>query len=151
MALDKAGVYKGRATKRVDGSWAQYGESSGGNLELILDFNIQIDGTPQRRSIVLYFSTASREFSVERLRACGWKGTNIADLTGVDANEVDIEIRQEEYEGKTRNKYEIMTGGGRFSTKNPIDPKMFAAKFEAMGGGGQGGGNGGSGAPPPPF
>jgi hypothetical protein len=118
---------------------------------LILDFNIQIDGTPQRRSIVLYFSTASREFSVERLRACGWKGTNIADLTGVDTNDVDIEIRQEEYEGKTRNKYEIMTGGGRFSTKNPIDPKMFAAKFEAMGGGGQGGGNGGSGAPPPPF
>src|SRR5271156_5969742 len=150
MALDKSGIYKGRATKRADGSWAQYGESSGGNLELILDFHIQIDGVPQRRSIVLYFSTASREFSVERLRACGWKGTNIADLTGVDGNDVDIEIRHEEDEGKTRNKYEIMTGGGRFSTKNPIDPKMFAAKFDAMGGSGQGGGSSG-GAPPPPF
>lgn len=146
--MDKVGIYKGRARKRSDGTWAQYGERENGNLELILDVAINDVGV---RSLALYINDKTLEFTVERLRALGWKGDDISNLDGLGDNEVDIEVSIENYQGKDRNRYNIMTGGGRFTVQKPVDPKMFNAKFNALRGAMGSGGQAGGGAPPPPF
>jgi hypothetical protein len=153
--MDNVGVYKGRAVKRANGSWAQYGDRENGNLELILDLAIQIgEGAPVRRSYAEYINEKTIEYVIERLRALGWKGSDISNLDGIGDKEVDVEVFHETYENKTRVKYRILTeGGGRFSVERPADPKMFQAKFAAlMGSMGAGGSTpNGGGAPPPPF
>lgn len=155
--MDKVGVVKGRAVKRADGTWAQYGEREAtGNLELILDLALQIDGGTLVRSIPLYFSPAAAEYSFERLRALGWKGQkpeDIVNLDGIGDNEVDVEITVERYDNKDRNKYNILTGGGRFTVQKAIDPKMFGAKLAALSGsmGGAPAASGGAPPPKPPF
>ena len=149
--MDKVGIYKGKACKRADGTMAQYGDRENGNLELIVDFAIKFDDGVRVRSIPQYINASTLEFVIERLRACGWKGDDISNLAGVDANEIDIEVSVEEYQGKQRNKYNIMTGGGRFSVSRPVDPKMFNAKFAALRGAVGSGSQSGGGAPPPPF
>ena len=148
--MDKVGIYKGRAVKRPDGTLASYGERENGNLELMIDFSIKFEDGTRVRSIPQYINDKTLDFVIERLRACGWKGDDISNLAGIDAQEVDIEITVEQYQGKDRNKYNIMTGGGRFSVQKPIDPKMFNAKFAALRGS-AGGSSGQGGAPPPPF
>jgi hypothetical protein len=77
--MDKVGTYKARAVKQADGSWAQYGERENGNLELIIDFNLVVDGGTLRRSVPQYINDKTYEFVVERLRACGWKGERSRD------------------------------------------------------------------------
>lgn len=153
--MDKVGVYKGRAVKGADGSWAQYGERENGNLELILNMKLAIDGGALVRSVPLYFSPAAAEYSFERLRALGWKGQkpeDIENLDGIDANEVDVEVTQEVYDGKTRNKYNILTGGGRFTVQKPVDPRMFGAKLAALSGSvGSTPASSGNPPPKPPF
>jgi hypothetical protein len=147
--MDKVGVFRGRAKQRADGTWAQYGERENGNLELIVDVAIVFPEGTLVRSIPHYINEKTYEFVIERLRAHGWKGDDISNLAGLGDNEVDVEVTVEEYQGKTRNKYNILTGGGRFTVQTPVDPKMFAAKMAAISGGKAGGGA--TGAPPPPF
>lgn len=137
MALNiKAGVYKGRVIKQPDGSWAQYGESANGNPEMLLDLELNLDdkGNKQRVTTPMYFSAAAAEYSFSRLRACGWEGSDLSDLTGVDKNEIDIEVRHEVYDGdgEMKTKIQIMSGGGRFNTAKPVDAKSFAAKVAAL-------------------
>ena len=159
--MDKVGMYKARVIKNADGAWAQYGERENGNLEIILDMNMQVEGGFLRRSVALYINDKTLEFTIERLRACGWKGEDIANLEGVGDNEVDLEVtvetateiksRSPSYTGGDKNKYNIITGGGRFTVQNAIDPKMFAAKFAAVRGTMGGGAAPAAKPPKPPF
>jgi hypothetical protein len=155
--MDKIGVYKGRVTKRSDGSFAQYGEKDNGNLELLIDVAIKFDDGVRVRTIPQYINGNTLEYVITRLRTCGWKGEDISDLTGVDEKDVDIEVsietateiksRYPAYTGGDRNKYNILTrDAGRFTIDKPTDAKMFNAKFQALRGAG-GGGNGGVKAP----
>ena len=151
--MDKPGVYKARAVKSADGTWAQYGERDNGTLELILNMKLTEGGFV--RSVPLYFTTAAAEYSFERLRALGWKGTpdQISNLDGIDLNEIDLEVTVESFDGKDRNKYNILTGGGRFTVQKPVDPKMFGAKLAALSGAMGGAAPAANGNPPPkpPF
>lgn len=150
--MDKVGIYKGRAVKGADGSWAQYGKRENGNHELLLNVKLEIDGGALVRTVPLYFSQAAAPYSLERLRALGWKGENLANLDGIETNEVDVEVTQEQYDGKTRNKYNIMTGAGRFTTENPQSPAMWAAEVNAAIGLSSGAPATPNGPPPkPPF
>ncbi len=141
MALSlKAGMYKGRVVKRPDGEWAQYGESVNGHPELILDLDLKIDdqGGTQRVSTPLYFSTDASEYSIARLRACGWKTNELDNLEGVGDNEVDVEVRHEPWtnpetgQNEMTTKVQIVSGGGRFNTAKPVDKKAFAARVGAI-------------------
>src|ERR1017187_5857158 len=137
MALDiKAGVYKGRVVKQPDGTWAQFGESKNGNPEMIVDIDLKLDdaGNTRRVSTPLYFSAEAAQYSFDRLKACGWVGPDVSDLTGVDTNEIDVEVRHEPYEGEMKTKVQIMSGGGRFNTAKPVEAKAFAAKVAAIAG-----------------
>lgn len=123
------GVYKGRG---IAGS-EQYGATSNGNDQIALDLALADIG--ETATTFLIFTDKSAEFSIQRLRALGWQGDDLSDLTGIDRNEVDVEIKYEVWEGKERMRVQILTGGGRVVLQQTMDTKAkkaFAAKFKGV-------------------
>lgn len=122
-----AGIHRAKA---VAGS-EQYGETSNHHDQIVIDLAF-VDG--YRASTFLVFSEAAAPYSMQRLRALGWTGTNLADLTGIDTNEVDVEVRYEMYQGEEKMKVQIVSGG-TVVLKNTFDEKgkkAFAAKYAAL-------------------
>lgn len=150
----KPGIYKG--CRGVAGS-AKAGFSSSAKETPEITINVMIPGLGGRHAtVVLYFSGEATKYSLERLRALGWKGTDVREgygtdkfLQGIDTQDVDVEITYEIFEGKARPKVQIM-GGGTFETKKPASEHggidAWAAKVTALsgvdvtGGGAAGGG-----------
>jgi hypothetical protein len=102
---------------------------------------------------VLYITDKSIDFQLERLRATGWTGKDLSDMTGVGTKEFDYEIKYEDYFDKEKNetrkvmKTQILTGGGRIQISKPeADLKKFAMKVAMLTGKGKP-----DGVPPPPF
>lgn len=121
------GIYRGKA---VAGS-EQYGQTSNGNDQIVLD--LQLD-TGDTVSTFLVFSDKAAQWSIKRLRALGWEGDNLGDLTGIDRSEVDIEVKYEEYKGELKMKVQIVAGG-TVTLENQFDAKekkAFAAKYAKM-------------------
>lgn len=126
MSID-AGTYKGRA---IAGS-EQYGKTSNGNDQIVLELDI---GGGVTVSTFLYFSDAAAPYAIKRLRACGWTGDDLSSLVGVDANEVDVAVKYEEYKGEQKMKVDIVTGG-TVTLETPLDDKekrAFAARFKGL-------------------
>jgi hypothetical protein len=149
----KTGIYKARAIDPVKGGYIEsaYGKSKSGIPELLLRVDIPAIG--RVLTTPLYFSAEAAPHSVSRLRACGWKGEDLADLTGIDANEIDVDISYKAWsqvdggDGSLKLKVQILSGGGgAFGSSNPMSPREFAATVAALTGKGAG-----NGAPKPPF
>lgn len=129
----KVGTYKARCIK--DETVPDDTESP--RLLVMVD----VPDLKQKFTVPLYFTEAAAPHSFSRLRACGWTGSDLSDLTGIDANEIDIKVFYETWtaanggDGKERLKVEILsggTGGGIFKPKTPTDLKSFAAKVAAI-------------------
>jgi hypothetical protein len=124
----KFGIFKARAVKDL----VQYGESANGHPQMALVMRAKMDdGSVQEQTTFLIFSSDAAPYSFDRLRSLGWKGSDLTDLTGIDANEVDVRVFSEEYQGKAQIKCEII-GGGRVTLAKPMDPKSFAARVAAI-------------------
>jgi hypothetical protein len=117
----------------------QYSESEKGTLEIILDCLIEVDGSQIPAQTFLYFNEKTYPFSVERLRAAGWEGDDLSNLAGIGKNKIKFQKSSETFEGKLKHKIQIASGGGRFETKKPVDPKQFAARVAAIMGGNKSG------------
>lgn len=109
-----AGYYPGRA---IAGS-EQYGRTSGGHDQIVLDLDIPSLG--RKLTTFLTFSDASAQYSLDRLRACGWAGDDVTNLAGIDANEVDIGIKYKPKQNGVGEQMEvsIMTGSGGYKIKD---------------------------------
>jgi hypothetical protein len=121
------GYYKGRA---VAGS-EQYGHTSNGTEQIAVD--IDAPTFNRRFTTFLYFSDAAAPYAIEKLRACGWTGSDLGNLYGIDANEIDFSVKYEVFEGKERMKVDIATGGGRITLEKPMsekDKRAFAARMK---------------------
>ena len=102
-------------------------------------------------SVVLHFSTpGNAQVSMEMLRATGWSGKDISDLTGIGSKEFTLRIEYEMYDNKQQMRTTILTGGGRIKSSKPTDLRTFAAAVARVTGNTSGGGGSGS-PPPPPF
>lgn len=124
-----AGTYRGRG---IAGS-EQYGSTSNGNDQIVIDLDLPDIG--EQVSTFLVFSDKAAPYAIQRLRALGWQGSDLSNLDGIDANEVDVEIRYEMYKGEEKMKVEIRTGGGRVQLQNTYDEKSkrgFAAKYAKL-------------------
>lgn len=151
MRKYQAGYYRGRG---VAGS-EQHGYANSGSEQISLDLDVQIsDQEVVRLTTIMSFSGGAAEYSIERLKALGWDGSN--ELRGIDQNEVDVEIKYEVPPGRSEEvmRVEIKTGGGRFTFKKPMadaEKRGFMAQLSrqaaqlAGGGGGAGGGGQGGG------
>ena len=126
------GYYDAQAVGEAD-PHVLYGTSPNGNDEIAIEMKL----LDLNRSVfvILSFSDAAAPFSLERLRALGWKGGS--DMAGITANKVQVRAKTESYvdkEGnpKTRQKYEIMTGKGRFAFQKPMDDQQKRGFFARL-------------------
>ena len=101
-----AGTYKGRG---VAGS-AQMGMTSTGTDQVAIDLEIPALG--RVLTTFLFFSDGAKPYSIDRLLALGWDGSDDPSFVGIDANEVDVVVKYEDYKGEQKMKVEILTGGG---------------------------------------
>lgn len=125
------GRFKGRGVKGSE----QFNMLEGKAPCIALDLKLVGKSGDEFMTTFLYFSEAAAPYSYERLRALGWKGQgpqDLSDLSGIDTNEVDVDVTAETFEGKTRLKANIMTGGSRVVLADKVDAKVFAAKVAAM-------------------
>ncbi len=122
-----AGTYRARA---VEGA---LGHTEGGNPQLAVQFTL-LDDDVQGQTIAWYgyFTEKTQERTVQALRYCGWQGDDLTDLSGIDANEVQIVVDHEEYNGVTRAKVQWVNDGAGLRMKSRMsqgDAAAFAAKM----------------------
>lgn len=127
----KEGRYKAKAASPdPTGAPHEFGRSKNGNPELLVQ--IFLPEIQRTYVTVLYFSKDAAPYSEERLRALGCQ--DIVTLSGIDTNEVDVELKYEWYDGSWRLRVQILSGGGVFHTSNPMTGggKEFDATLRAM-------------------
>jgi hypothetical protein len=122
--------YKAKAAE-----WA-LGETASGKEQVAVAFNILTpDAQENRLTWYGYFSDGAVDRTLESLRICGWQGDDLTDLTGLDANEVELVVEDEEYpegSGKWRAKVQWVNRSGGLALKAPLagdKAKAFAASM----------------------
>ena len=131
------GKYKARPVE------AGLGESKAGNPQAAVLFRI-IGGEHDNSTITWYGSFSKNkgegtktplQRTVESLRACGWQGDDLSDLSSInEANEIDVGlvIEHDEYQGKVSAKVKWVNRGGGLGLTTPMktdSAKAFAAKM----------------------
>lgn len=78
------------------------GETDNGKPFLAVSFKVKdTDGEEKFVSWRGFFTDATTERTIESMRAMGFEGDDLEKLEGLDKNEVDLVVEDEEYEGKT--------------------------------------------------
>jgi hypothetical protein len=127
----RAGKYRARATS------ATLGETKTGKEQVVVRFALLDEGF-EEQSITWFGVFATEKMSrriLEGLRACGWRGDDVGDLSGVTDNPVEIEVEHETWNGRTsaRVKWVNPLGGGAVVTPmSPERTRAFAARMKQM-------------------
>ena len=79
-----------------------------------------------------FFTEATTDRTLDSLRYCGWTGDDLSNLEGLDANEVELVLEEEEYEGKLNTKVKWVNGPSRFELKNPMNQAQAKSFAERM-------------------
>lgn len=104
-----AGMYKMFGKLGSGDPDRDWGTSDNGNTQCAIDLWLpEIEKTV---TTYLSFSEAAKAFSLEKLRAIGWDGSDTLPFVGIDRTEGTCEIKYESFGGKTRMKAEIKTLG----------------------------------------
>ena len=82
-----------------------------------------------------FFTDATFERTLESLRACGWLGSDLAEIDGLDTNDVQIVVEHEvsEKDGNTYPKVRWVNKLRGVALKNQLDAhqaKTFAARMK---------------------
>ena len=113
--------------------------AAGKSQGIALGFRFSEGDADQGRIITAwkYFSDKALPYTIEALRACGWRGDNPAEITIADlAEEVEITIKHETYDGTTRAKVDYINplGGGMVKAEKRLEGpslKNFGAQMRA--------------------
>jgi hypothetical protein len=129
------GTYRGRA---VDGG---LGKAGNGNEQVAISFELLGDGPEKGLHVTWYgsFSEKAEEITFKALRACGFTGIDLTVIdnfatSGLNANEVELVIEQEEYNGKTQTKVKWVNATRGLALKTRLEPaeaSSFAARMKA--------------------
>lgn len=124
------GTFKARARE-----W-QLGLSSGGNEQVAVMFEI-LDGEAAGQKITWFGSfsektserskSTPRERTFDSLRHCGWDSDSLVELDNLGANEVEIVLDEEEYEGRISTKVKWVNKPSRLALKNQMSPAAALA------------------------
>jgi len=125
--LSLAGTHRARATEWV------LGMSSTGKEQIAVMFEL-VGGVHDGKHITWfgYFTDQTVDRTLESMRHCGWDSDSIAELDSLGANEVDLVIEDETYEGKTRSRVKWVNRVSRLAVKEQLNPMQiaeFAAKL----------------------
>lgn len=127
------GKYRGRAV-----SWG-LGEASTGSEQVAIEFVVMdVEGVEGPHITWYgYFTDAAFPHTMKALRTCGWQGDQLTDLTGLDANDVQLVIENETgQDGRVYPKVRWVNPAhaGGLALKAPLSgdkAKVFAAKMRS--------------------
>lgn len=124
------GKYKARAV-----AW-ELAVTKTGKEQIAILFRL-LDEHVDGREITYYgfFTDATAERTMESLRICGWQTDSLLDLTGLDANEVELDIAPEEYNGEWTEKVRWVNRPGGGLRVTPMDEnakKAFDARMKGL-------------------
>lgn len=119
-------------TYRAQAVDAHLGYTSKGNEQVIVRFVI-VGGPHDAESVVWtgFFSEACFDRTIQSLRYCGWRGDDISDLSGIDANEVDVVVDHNDYQGKVTARVAWVNQKGGLGSMSPAKAKEFAEHVKA--------------------
>lgn len=126
------GTYRARAVE-----W-DLGFTSTGKEQVMIRFEVFHDDEPSDHiNYYGFFTEKTAKRTMETLRLLGWEGDDPTKLEGLDANEVDLVIEPEEYEGKWTSKVKWVNrpGGGGLKNEKPMDEaarRAFAARMKGL-------------------
>lgn len=126
--MSMQGTHKARAKQ-----W-DLGHSDTGKEQIAVMFEIT-EGEHAGKHITWfgYFTDATIDRTFDSLRHMGWTSDNIAELDGLNTNEVEIVIEPEEYQGKWNDKVKWVNRPSRLALKNQMndrDKAAFAARMK---------------------
>lgn len=115
---------------------AALGYTSQDNEQVAIDF-VLLEGPNENAHITYYgsFSEKAVEHTLKALRTCGWEGDDLSDLSGIDANEVELVIAHEEdLEGQLRARIRWVNAPGSrgIAMKTRMDEGAAKAFAERM-------------------
>lgn len=111
---------------------AQLGMTKSGKEQVAVTFRLKMD-LSKTITWYGYFTDKTTERTIESLRFCGWIGVDLTDLSGIDREEVELVIANEEYEGKTSPRVQWVNRVGGMMLSAPLQPdaaKAFAARMK---------------------
>jgi hypothetical protein len=79
-----------------------------------------------------FFTEATSKQTVEALRYCGWRGYDLANLDGVQENEVTIEVEHGQRLGKTQARVAWVHHSSWMSDFDPMSPEEARAFADKM-------------------
>jgi hypothetical protein len=122
------GKFKARAKE------AQFGHSSTGKEQIAVMFELSGEHAGRTLTWFGYFTDETVDRTFESLRHCGWDTDNIVDALGqIGANEVELVVEEETYEGKTRDRVKFVNRPYRLAVKEPMSAQAqlaFAARLK---------------------
>ena len=119
------GKYTARAIE-----WSQVTQhEETGNEEIRVLFGLEGGQTITWRG---YFTEKTAERTIESLRYMGWQGDDITNVDGLDANEVQLVIKHEEYQGKTQVKVAWVNRLSGVFVGTPMDASRKQAFAQRM-------------------
>ena len=107
--------------------WA-LGEAENGKPFVGVSFKIKdTDGTEKFVGWRGFFTEATTERTIEALRYLGFEGDDLSNLIGLDKNEVDLVIEDEEYEGKTYARVQFINKPRGPAVKTKLEGQKLSA------------------------
>ena len=106
----------------------QLGEAETGTPFVMVSFPVKNDdGTERFLGWRGYFTEKTTDRTIESLRIMGFAGEDLSQLEGLDTNEVDLVVEDEEHEGKTYEKVQFINKPRGPSVKNALTGEKLGA------------------------
>lgn len=140
--IDQPGKYRARCIDNP--AEARWGRSRNGNEQIALTFALVDEEGHTTSETIDWVGTfdehknkngnSAADFTIQALRNCGWRTDTLEDLSGINDEEVELDVQWDEYEGKRRLRvcWVNRPGGRRITFKQPLDPagrKALSARF----------------------
>lgn len=125
------GKYRARAIE------AALGETKTQKEQVVVRFELLDEGY-EDQTITWFGVFATDKMSrrvLEGLRACGWYGDDLGDLSGVTENVVDLEVEHDTWQGRTTARVKWVNRRGAGPAIKPMAPeraRAFAARMRGL-------------------
>ncbi len=109
-------------------------KTSTGKEQVAVEFELtEEDVRGQRITWYGFFTDGTFDRTIEGLRACGWEGDDLSNLSSINGSvEASIVIEHEEYQGHVKARVRWVNKAGGVAVKDRIpddEAKRFAAKM----------------------
>lgn len=128
--IDTEGTYRVKVVSK------DFCKSSKGAEQLAIGYEV-VEGPQAGHHLTdfLSFSDKALQYTEKKMRVLGWQGVDLADLSTLGSNEVEIVCATEVYEGVSRMKVKFVnaigSGGAKIDALDDAAKKAFAARMRA--------------------